>query len=238
MDRKLLIIDEQPDRGSALESQFQRLGIVERCEDGISGLVKTLQFKPDVIVASSMAPKLSGAELCEQIRASSQSVIIMLSPGSEEERVACYDAGADEVVGCDIGTREIALKAAAWLRRCVPSSQPEAEATTLHFGPLTMNQRTHRTFVGGEEVPLTRKEFAILWMLVSRQTHIVSRNELLRIVWSYESLGDDRMIDTHLNRIRKKLSEYNHIFTIKTVWGIGYKLEKVKAEPVPRSGTM
>ncbi|WP_274363300.1 response regulator transcription factor [Paenibacillus thermotolerans] len=239
MDKKFLIADEQDNRGAALEIFFRQFGHAERCTDGIGALVKTLQHKPDLIVLSSTVPKLSGAELCEQVRAASQAVIIMIAGGTSEDRIACYEAGADDVIGADAEPKEIASKAAAWLRRTgfKPAEEPE-ESTVLHFGPLAMNRRTHKTFVEGDEINLTRKEFSILWMLLSKQNQIVSRNELLRIVWSYEALGDDRMIDTHLNRIRKKLSKYNHILAIKTVWGVGYKLEKAKPELAPRIHTL
>jgi DNA-binding response OmpR family regulator len=232
MDKKLLIIDEQLERASRLEFLLRQIGIAERCSDGIGGLVTTLKMNPDIIVASDTVPKLSGEELCEQIRAATPAIILMLSPLPSSKRVAYYAAGADEVIGEDVEAEEIAAKASVWLRRLasVQLSRQE-EAGMIQYGALAMNQRTHKVFVDGEELSLTRKEFAILWALVSNQAQIVSRDELIRFVWRYETLGDDRMIDTHLNRIRKKLSAFSHLLAIKTIWGVGYKLEKVKAAP-------
>jgi DNA-binding response OmpR family regulator len=208
-------------------------GWVERCADGVTGLVRTLKWNPDLIIVSGTIPKLAGAELCGQIRSSSSAIILVL-PGksSEDERMVYYENGADEVVAAELGTREITWKASVLLRRC--SLQPAIDLESAHvkqFGPLSMNDRTHRTYVDGTEIHLTRKEFAILWILISNPSRMISRDELIRSVWRYESLGDDRMIDTHLNRIRKKLSLYSHWFTIKTIWGVGYKLESVKTSP-------
>ncbi|NIK76979.1 DNA-binding response OmpR family regulator [Paenibacillus castaneae] len=231
MNRKLLIADEQQERGSDLESYFRKLVTVERCTDGIEALVKTLRFNPDIIIASSTIPKLMGSGLFEQIRASSRAVILMITPGTTEERLDYFEAGADDVFPAHVEANEIAYKAEAWLRRLgtVPIKETQ-DSSILSSGPITINQYTHKVFVEGDEVNFTRKEFAILWMLLSKQAQIVSRLELLRIVWNYEEYGDDRMIDTHLNRIRRKLGEYSHIFSIKTIWGVGYMLEMVKED--------
>lgn len=231
MDRRLLIVDEQSDRGSSLETHLKKLVVVERCTDGITALVKVLQFNPDIIIVSSSVPRLLGFELFEHIRTSSRAVILMITPGSTEERLAYFEAGAEDVFPSHLEANEIAYKAVAWLRRIGGTPFKETQdSSILYFGPLTINQSTHKVFVNGDEVTFTRKEFSILWMLLSKQEQIVSRLELLQIVWNYEQFGDDRMIDTHLNRIRKKLNKYSDIFFIKTRWGVGYTLEMAKEE--------
>lgn len=226
MTKTILIIVEDNQVSFAFEQFFQSFFTVEPAFDGFYGLIRAVQSNPDVVMIDYNQSKINGLELCRQIRQNTQSILFVIGDNlDEEERIACYHAGADEVFLSSMGMREKLCKINSWIQR-LSVVQTFSESQLIHFGLLTMNKLTHKSFIDGEELMLTRKEFSILWMLAVKPNQIISRNELLRIVWSYDHLGDDRMIDTHLNRIRKKLQKYKHDLVIKTVWGVGYKIEQ------------
>jgi len=227
MNRMLMIVSDEMQRRRF--QQFFQVHFDTHAEaDSLTGIVKAVQSNPDIVLLHCEASKITVYDLCEQLRQHTQAVIVVISDGwPQENRIACFESGADDVVDRAVGDKELLYKMNALLRRSVQQQSIEDERNSIHLGPLVMNKMTHRAYIDQQELMLTRKEFSIIWMLVSKQNQIVSRNELLRIVWSYDHLGDDRMIDTHLNRIRKKLSSYNQSIVIKTVWGIGYKIEWV-----------
>lgn len=235
MQRKMMILEEDAQRSRELREFFQPYYEVDIAQDGVEGLVKAIQSKPDVVLMNHNLPKLSGIEVCKQLRQHSTTILFILGDQlNVEERIMCFEAGADDVVEITTHPREILCRIQVLLRR---ASQPveQTEGHIVHFGPLTMNKLTHKAYIDGQEVNFTRKEFAILWVLVNKQNEVVSRNELLRAVWSYDHLGDDRMIDTHLNRTRKKLYQYTQDIAIKTVWGVGYKIEKNNVIPLTQT---
>jgi DNA-binding response OmpR family regulator len=229
LTKSMLIIVEDNQVSHTMEHFFSTFFTVEPAVDGFYALIRAVQSNPDVIYIGYQQTKISSLELCKQIRQYTQSLVLVVGDRmDEQERIACYDAGADEVFLNSVSLKEQLCKINGWLQRLAEAAkvQPSFSSELNHFGLLTMNKLSHKSFVNGEELMLTRKEFSILWMLIVKPNQIISRNEILRIVWSYDYLGDDRMIDTHLNRIRKKLQKYNHDFVIKTVWGIGYKIEQ------------
>ncbi|ANE47617.1 hypothetical protein SY83_16495 [Paenibacillus swuensis] len=226
MNKRMLLIVEDNKTSLDLQHFFASFFTVEPVSDGLFGLIRAVQSNPDIIVLSHKLSKVRVLELCQQLRQTTPSILIILGQDMPvNERIAFYDAGADDVHYAGLTNKELLCKINVLSRRTHPHPQAEGEQI-LRFGMLTINKSTHKAYMDQDEIKLTRKEFSILWMLVSKPEQIISRNELLRIVWSYDHLGDDRMIDSHLNRIRKKMQKFSNEISIKTVWGVGYKIEK------------
>lgn len=229
--QNLLIIFEDTALIEQLREFFKDYFNVEYATDGVSGMVKAIQTKPDVLLIGYQLPKLTSLEICQQIRQYSHSPILILANElNADERINCYESGADGIIVAPFNFKEIYYNIQVHLRRTVQTSNHN-EPNMLVYGNLVMNRLTHKVYIREEEVRLTRKEFFILWVLASKHNEVVSRNELIRVIWGYDHVDDDRMIDTHLNRLRKKLQKYNQEFVITTIWGLGYKIEKASKKP-------
>jgi DNA-binding response OmpR family regulator len=231
MDKKLLIIEEDSQTSNKLSHFFEPYFEVHPFNNGLLGLITAIESKPNIVIINHNLLNVNSLELCRQMRQKLNSIIVVLGkPLSEEATIRYFEAGADDVITYPI-TLPITLCKINVLLELNASKKP-AEEDTIQFRSLVMNKVTFKVHYNKNILNLTKKEFAILWTLVKKQDEVVTREELLRVVWSYEHLDDDRMIDTHLNRIRKKLKVNNISINIKTVWGIGYKLHVDELEPI------
>jgi DNA-binding response OmpR family regulator len=184
--------------------------------------------RPDIILLDYMLPKITGLEVCQQIRTFSKVPIMMVSARSDEdEKIACLDAGADDYIVKPFSQRELIARMNVHLRRIEDSNlnRNPVQTDSITFDHFQINRSTHKVIVGGVQVTLTKKEFLILWLLCKQPNEVIARKFLIEQVWGYLDIDDDRVIDTHLNRIRSKLKEHTSIIQIRTIWGIGYKLE-------------
>jgi DNA-binding response OmpR family regulator len=208
-------------------SRYFRGGIrIECVPDGLSGLVQTMKLAPEIILLHNRAAKVDCADLCRRIRDISDGLLFVISDAgmTEEKRISCFEAGADDVLSETFHTKELMLRIKVLNRRGGIYNQPDS-VSSLQFGSLRMDRSNYRAYIDEQDLILTRKEFTILWLLAKKPGLIISRDEMLRRVWGYHLMDDDRMIDTHLNRLRKKMQSEPPSIRIKTVWGIGYKLE-------------
>jgi DNA-binding response OmpR family regulator len=232
MEKKLLIIEEDSQASNKLTQFFEQNFEVFPFNNGLLGLITAIESKPNIVIINHSLVNVNSLELCRQMRQKLNSIIIILGkPILEETAIKYFEAGADDVITYPITLPILMCKLNVLLS--LSSSKKTVEEDKIQFGHLKMNKTTFKVHYDKKELNFTRKEFSILWTLVKKQDEVVTREELLRVVWSYEHLDDDRMIDTHLNRIRKKLKQNDININIKTVWGIGYKLhieEKELAE--------
>lgn len=227
--KAMLIVSGDLQLFEQLYTFFEEHYRIELAQDELSGVTKLFRIKPDVIVISYDLPRLSGVEVCAQIRQISTSPIVMLGEQiSQVDRLRCFEAGADDVVLTPVDSLEIYYRINVLLKRSKESDEHEDEPNILVFGNLSMNRSLHKVHIESEEVSLTRKEFSLLWVLVKNQNQVVRRNDLVRVIWGYDHIGDDRMIDTHLNRLRKKLQTSQSEIIITTIWGLGYKIERTE----------
>lgn len=233
MDRKsMLIISDDLALFEQLYGFFAEQYHIELAQNELSGVSKLFQLRPDVIILSYHLPRLSGLEVCRQIRQSTSSPIIMIGHNLPlEERINGYEAGADEVYISPIECIELYYKITVLLRRSSGERDKQEEPNAIVFGQLVMNRSSHKAYIDGKELTLTRKEFSLLWILTVHANQVVRRNQLIKVIWGYDHIGDDRMIDTHLNRLRNKLKKYGSDVVITTVWGLGYKVEKINRLP-------
>ncbi|MBP0724241.1 response regulator transcription factor [Bacillus sp. RG28] len=224
MEKRMLIIHEDLELCTKMNPTFSNEFDVHSCSNGLQGLVKSIDWKPNVILLSSSLQNVDSVELCKQLRESTKAILFILSNDlQEDDIVKYYQAGADDVIKASISLLVLNCKIQVHLQHHIVNIQKEEDV--IQFGDLVMNKLTYKIHYNQRELSFTRKEFAILWLLVKRQDVVVTRSELVKVVWSYEHVDDDRMVDTHLNRLRKKLKLYEMNMSIKTVWGIGYKLQ-------------
>jgi len=228
MDKKtVLIVDDEEQIRELLSLYFtQESFTVAEAADGAAALLTMQQVKPDIIILDIMMPVLDGIEVCQQIRKFSNVPIIMLtSRTQDDDRIMGLDIGADDYVAKPFNPKEIVARAKAVLRRTLA---PEQYATTdsINLPGLIINMAEHSVNAFGQLVALANKELEVLWQLASHPSKVLSREQLLELVWDYSYSGDTRTVDTHVKRLRKKLGAGPDTpWDIKTVWGIGYKFE-------------
>lgn len=225
----LIVDDEEPIRELLSLYFMQENFTVAEAADGAAALLKMQEVQPDIIILDIMMPVLDGIEVCRQLRKISNVPIIMLtSRTQDDDRILGLEIGADDYVAKPFNPREIVARVKAVLRRTLMPHRYEC-ADTISFPHLSINMPEHNVSVFGQPVALANKELEVLWQLVLHAGKVLSREQLLELVWDYSYAGDTRTVDTHVKRLRKKLGAGAEApWDIKTVWGIGYKFEVKK----------
>ncbi|SPF33861.1 Transcriptional regulatory protein SrrA [Candidatus Desulfosporosinus infrequens] len=193
--------------------------------DGKEALKKFFQFAPVLLLLDVMMPNIDGFEVCKEIRNSSNVPIIMITAkGDDGDRIMGLDIGADDYIVKPFSPGEVMARIRAVLRR-LDISEEQRKDIVRHSG-LEINISDYEVTLTGQPISLTKKEIEIFWLLASNPGKVFSRDNLLNSVWGDEYFGDARTVDTHIQRLRSKLSiseQFN--WDIKTIWGVGYKFE-------------
>ena len=193
--------------------------------DGQQALEMCESLHPDMMVLDLMMPKVSGIDVCRQIRQTSSLPIIMLTAKGEEiDRILGLELGADDYIVKPFDMKELVARIKAVLRRF---QQPEAaDQKELSFPGLTVNIGQYTVNFMGRELEMPPKELELLHYLASHPNQVFTREQLLEQVWGYDYFGDSRTVDVHVKRLREKLEGGEQMgWQIKTVWGVGYKFE-------------
>jgi DNA-binding response OmpR family regulator len=224
MAKILLIEDEQALRIS-LQDAFEYHGYsVMVAADGETGLQLVESERPDLIILDVMLPGLDGFEVCFRLRAGGFTApILMLTARSEEvDRVVGLEIGADDYIVKPFSTRELVARVKAHLRRA--SNVTSTSANECTFGDVVVDFIGSVVQRGGKPIPLTATELTILRLLVDRRNEVVSRDEIMNLVWGYEFYPESRTVDTHILNLRHKLEAHpGKPRYILTVHGLGYK---------------
>ncbi len=192
--------------------------------DGQEALEKAELLKPDMIILDLMMPKKSGTDVCRELRAKSRIPIIMLTAKSEEiDRIIGLELGADDYIVKPFSAREVVARVKAVLRRF--SAAKEDPQKVLHYPGLEINISSYDVRVDGDSIPFTPKEVEVLYILAAHPGRVYDREKILSEVWGYDYFGDTRAVDTQIKRIRQKLPQEDTEWSIKTVYGVGYKFE-------------
>jgi DNA-binding response OmpR family regulator len=224
MKTKILIVEDEPAMVAGLRDNFEYEGYdVISAEDGVSGLDKALADNPDLVVLDVMMPRMSGLDVCKQLKAKRPSVpIIMLTArGQEIDKVVGLELGADDYVTKPFSVRELMARVKAVLRR---ASSPAAIPEVYKFSDVEVNIRSNEVRRNGDVVDLSAKEFALLAYFIAHPVETLSRDRLLDAVWGYENYPTTRTVDAHIVHLRQKLEPNpEEPRFILTVHGSGYK---------------
>ncbi len=221
---KILIIEDEPNMVAGLRDNFEYEGYqVAAAFDGAEGLDRALRDTPDLILLDVMMPKMSGLDVCKQLKVKRPGIpIIMLTArGQEVDKVVGLELGADDYVTKPFSIRELIARTKAVLRR---ASKSNGHAERFGFSDVSVDLKACRVTRRGRPVEVSAKEFELLKYFISHSGETLSRERLLTDVWGYEHSPTTRTVDTHIVRLRQKLEpdpEQPHFFL--TVHGVGYK---------------
>lgn len=226
--KRVHIIEDDPDIVELLRYNLTREGFqVSASGDGVSGLAQLRKTLPDLLVLDLMLPKLSGLEICREVRRHRKlerlPIIMLTARGEEADRVSGLELGADDYVTKPFSPREFVARAKALLRRAEPAGQPER---SIQIGPLLIDPGAFRVTRHGENVTLTALEFRLLYFLASRPNRVFSRDRLLDGVWGSDRYVTPRSVDVYVRRLREKIeSNPDKPTYLKTMRGAGYMFE-------------
>ena len=223
---KILVVDDDKNICELLRLYLEKEGFTPVIAgDGEVALSKYELEKPDLLILDIMMPKLDGWQVCREIRKKSDVPIIMLTAKGETfDKVLGLELGADDYVVKPFDAKEIVARIKAVLRR-VGAAQPEQTIKEVKFDKLIVNMTKYELRVNGAQVDTPPKELELLYHLASNPNRVYTRDQLLDEVWGFEYYGDSRTVDVHVKRLREKLEGVSDQWTLKTVWGVGYKFE-------------
>ncbi|MBU6409273.1 MAG: response regulator transcription factor [Verrucomicrobia bacterium] len=226
MNERILIVEDETPMRTALADLFASEGYrVLTAVDGESGLRRALEEKPDLILLDVMMPKLDGFTLCAELRRLSNAVPVLMltAKGQIEDRVTGLDAGADDYLVKPFSTEELLARVRALLRRM---QRKVKSPVTLKLGETEINLARQTAVRGKKQIHLTAREFAMLRLMAEAEGEPVSREKFLDVVWGYAAYPTTRTVDNHIASLRARIEiTPNEPRWIKTVHGVGYKLE-------------
>lgn len=222
MAKTILIIEDEEAIQGVVKAFLEDEGYnVVLASDGLEGMEKFREYHPDLILLDLMLPKMNGFSVCEAIRKESQVPIIMLTALDDDaSQMKGFDALADDYITKPFSMPLVVKHIEAVLRRAEQGGV--APNNVIRYKEITVDTDSLSVLVGTESVPLTTREFEILKLLLENQGRVVSRERLLDTVWGYDYIGDEKIVNTHIKNIRKKLG----VDYIETMRGAGYKIEK------------
>ncbi len=224
--RRVLVVEDERQARDVAEAYLERDGLwVTAVGDGIKALEAFSSANYDLVVLDLNLPGMSGEDVCRRIRDNSDVPIIMLTAkGTEEERIAGLDLGADDYLVKPFSPRELAARVRALLRRARAESEPQR--SRAEFGKLEIDLAGHRVWLDGDELELTASEYKLLTTLSRFPGRVYSRMELVEKVLGYDFEGYERAIDSHVKNLRAKLGDDpREPRFIHTVFGIGYRFD-------------
>lgn len=225
MAKKVLVVDDEKLIVKGIRFSLEQDGMEVDCAyDGEEALTAVKQKEYDIVLLDVMLPKLTGFEVCQQIREfSSVPVIMLTAKGDDMDKILGLEYGADDYITKPFNILEVKARIKAIIRRSSKKQETEQKAKIATFGNLKIDCESRRVFISNREVNLTAKEFDLLELLIFNPNKVYSRESLLDTVWGYDYPGDVRTVDVHIRRLREKIeinpSEPKYIHT---KWGVGY----------------
>ena len=224
----VLVAEDDRNIAELLQMYLEKEGYaVTVAPDGGQALSKYRAIKPDLVLLDVMMPVMDGWSVCRTIRGESQTPIIMLTAkGETDDKVSGLKAGADDYITKPFEMKEVLARIEAVLRR-TGSAAAEKKARRLAFDKLIIDMDAFELTVAGKKVDTPPKEMELLYPHASSPNRVYTRNQLLDEVWGFDYFGDSRTVDVHVKRLREKLEGVSEQWSLKTVWGVGYKFEVV-----------
>ena len=229
---RILVVDDETDLAQLVAGYLRKTGLeVAVRHDGTEAVAAVRDFTPDVLVLDLGLPGIDGIEVCRQVRTFSDCHVLMLTARDDEvDKIVGLSVGADDYVTKPFSPRELVARVQAMLRRARPGdAEPTAGSQhsqqALVIGELVVEEDSRQVHLAGEPVALTRIEFDLLLCLAARPQLVLSRRQLVEMVWDTHWTGDEHLVDVHIGRIRKKLGdEATNPRFIHTIRGIGYRM--------------
>ena len=224
----VLIVEDDRNIAELLQLYLEKEGYaVITAEDGGKGLEKFRTIKPDLVLLDVMMPVMDGWAVCKAIRLESQVPIIMLTAkGETDDKVSGLKSGADDYITKPFEMKEVLARIEAVLRR-VNGTPVEKKSRRIDYDKLSIDMDSFELIVDGKKVDTPPKEMELLFFLASSPNRVYTRNQLLDEVWGFDYFGDSRTVDVHVKRLREKLEGVSETWSLKTVWGVGYKFEVI-----------
>lgn len=220
---KILIVDDESRMRKLVKDFLVKSGyVVVEAADGNEAMDRFYENKDiALIILDVMMPRMDGWAVCREVRSTSNVPIIMLTArGDEKDELLGFELGVDEYISKPFSPKILVARVEAILRR----SQNREEDNILEFAGIHLDKNAHMVIIDGENIDLSYKEFELLTYFMENSGLALSREKILNNVWNYDYFGDARTIDTHVKKLRSKMGEKGNL--IKTIWGVGYKLEE------------
>ena len=229
MQYKILIVDDDENICELLRLYLEKEGYeTVVANDGKTAVEYATKYSPDLILLDIMLPALDGWQVCREIRKTSETPIIMLTAKSETfDKILGLELGADDYVSKPFDTKEVIARIKAVLRRSNDSDK-QNQVEEVRFDKLKINLTNYELVVNGVRIDTPPKELELIYHLASNPNRVYTRDQLLDEVWGFDYYGDSRTVDVHVKRLREKLENVSDEWSLKTVWGVGYKFEITK----------
>ena len=225
MSRRVLVVDDEKLIVKGIRFSLEQDGMEVTCAyDGEEALTFAREQQFDIILLDIMLPKLSGFEVCQQIREFSNVPIIMLTAkGDDMDKILGLEYGADDYITKPFNILEVKARIKAIIRRTVKQEKKADTAGRIQAGDMTIERDNRRVYIEGREINLTAKEFDVLELLATHPNQVYSREKLLTMVWGADYPGDARTVDVHIRRLREKVeTNSSEPKYVHTKWGVGY----------------
>ncbi|WP_243386079.1 response regulator transcription factor [Bacillus kexueae] len=238
MGKKVLVVDDEQSIVTLLQYNLEQAGFeVITASDGQEGYNKALEESPNMIILDLMLPSMDGMEVCKQLRQQKVGTPILMLTAKDDEfdKVLGLELGADDYLTKPFSPREVVARVKAILRRVAASVQSQETKTVdnnpnqITIGELKIMPEHYEAYFANEHLDLTPKEFELLLYLGKHKGRVLTRDQLLSAVWNYDFAGDTRIVDVHISHLREKIERNTKKpVYIKTIRGLGYKLEEPK----------
>lgn len=225
MAKKVLVVDDEKLIVKGIRFSLEQDGMEVDCAyDGEEALEKAKSGTYDIVLLDVMLPKLTGFEVCQQIREFSDVPVVMLTAkGDDMDKILGLEYGADDYITKPFNILEVKARLKAIMRRTAPKESKEDKSMLLESGDMRLNREDKRLYIAGKEINLTSKEFEVLELLMANPGKVYSRENLLKSVWGADYPGDVRTVDVHVRRLREKIENSpSEPQFVQTKWGVGY----------------
>ena len=225
MGQRILVVDDEKVIVKGIRFSLEQDGMEVDCAyDGEEALNLAKQNKYDMILLDVMLPKMTGFEVCQQIREFSNVPIVMLTAkGDDMDKILGLDYGADDYITKPFNILEVKARIKAIIRRTVRKNEEKEIPRVVEKGGMRLDCDSRRVYIDGREINLTAKEFEVLELLMKNPGKVYGREKLLQLVWGSDYPGDVRTVDVHIRRLREKIENVpGEPVYVRTKWGVGY----------------
>ncbi len=226
MKGKVLIVDDESSIRSFIKIGFERCNFhIIEAETGEDGIRLAREHKPDLVILDVMLPGMDGFEVCVTLRSEfpQMGIIMLTARDLDMDRIMGLEQGADDYVVKPFNPLELILRAEALLRR-IGGGDSQREELSATYGPFRIDTYSQKVYKNDIEIDLTPTEFALMDLFIKNPGKLFSRNELIDAIWGSDFIGDLKIVDVNIRRLRKRIEDNpSHPKFIETVWGIGYR---------------